>query len=187
MTPLIRKLSGCLHCVVQHFRGFVKIINVLSLFIYFLEKRKAGMCLMKSKAYSPSHDRVITSNTSSMHFKGHLIPLPPVRKISRQSRWVDLNQVTAAWLDHLQPLVLSTLVSVCGCCCRWHILYMEEHQLMLLLYVTFKRNYVKEKKWLYWLLFIFISYYNVNCLKGKCGKQGIAENCRSKQHLNNIC
>lgn len=48
---------------------------------------------MKSQAYRPSHDRVITPNGSSEHFKGHFIPGPTPRNTSHQSRWPDLNQV----------------------------------------------------------------------------------------------
>lgn len=51
------------------------------------------MCLMKSQAYRPSHDRIITPNASSQHFKGHFIPEPTTHKASHQSRCPDLNQV----------------------------------------------------------------------------------------------
>lgn len=51
------------------------------------------MCLMKSQAYRPSHDRIITPNASSQHFKGHFIPEPTPRKASHQSRWPDPNRV----------------------------------------------------------------------------------------------
>lgn len=51
------------------------------------------MCLMKSQAYRPSVDRIITPNASSQHFKGHFIPEPTTHKASHQSRWPDLNQV----------------------------------------------------------------------------------------------
>lgn len=48
---------------------------------------------MKSQAYRPSHDRIITPNASSQHFKGHFIPESTPHKASHQSRWPDLNQV----------------------------------------------------------------------------------------------
>lgn len=48
---------------------------------------------MKSQAYRPSHDRIITPNASSQHFKGHFIPEPTPHKASHQSRWPDLNHV----------------------------------------------------------------------------------------------
>lgn len=51
---------------------------------------------MKSQAYSPSHDRIITPNASSEHFKGHFIPVPTPCNTSHQSRWPDLNQVPFA-------------------------------------------------------------------------------------------
>lgn len=48
---------------------------------------------MKSRAYGPSHDRIITPNACSQHFKGHFIPEPTPHRASHQSRWPDLNQV----------------------------------------------------------------------------------------------
>lgn len=56
------------------------------------------MCLMKSQAYRPSHDRIIIPNASSKHFKGHFIPVPTPQNMSQQSRWPDLNQVPLAGL-----------------------------------------------------------------------------------------
>lgn len=53
---------------------------------------------MKSRAYRPSHDRIIIPNTSSEHFKGHFIPVPTPHNTSQQSRWPDLNQVPLAGL-----------------------------------------------------------------------------------------
>lgn len=54
---------------------------------------------MKSRAYRPSHDRIIIPNASSEHFKGHFIPVPTPHNTSQQSRWSDLNQVplTGLW------------------------------------------------------------------------------------------
>lgn len=51
---------------------------------------------MKSRAYRPSHDRIIIPNASSEHFKGHFIPVPTPHNTSQQSRWPDLNQVPLA-------------------------------------------------------------------------------------------
>lgn len=53
---------------------------------------------MKSRAYRPSHDRIIIPNASSEHFKGHFIPVPTPHNTSQQSRWPDLNQVPLAGL-----------------------------------------------------------------------------------------
>lgn len=95
------------HNVVRRFKASVKIY----VFFIFEEKdEKAGaMCLMKSRAYGPSHDRIITPNACSQHFKAHFIPEPAPRRASDQSRWPDLNQVLPPVLcDVPHPRLYST-------------------------------------------------------------------------------
>lgn len=87
-------LPNAHHSVVSHFKASIKMSG--SFFFFFSAERwksRGGTRLMKSRAYRPSHDRIIIPNASSEHFKGHFIPVPTPHNASQQSRWPDPNQV----------------------------------------------------------------------------------------------
>lgn len=99
MMLLISELSGCIcpTLITVLFKASIKMSGVFfSLFFLRKDEKAGGMCLMKSRAYRPSHDRIIIPNASSKHFKGHFIPVPTPHNTSQQSRWPDLNQVPLA-------------------------------------------------------------------------------------------